>query len=311
MKRFIVKVLSWFALLFIALVILDISLSRIIQVSYRREYASWNDILHGKASADVLVMGSSRAWRQYSPQVLDTVLNKETYNIGIDGSAIDRQINKYHIYRHYNRKPSVILQNVEYWTISITKGYERYQFFPYFWIPYFRKAVFPNESFSIGEKYLPFYRYAHFGVRNLFAFQNLFKDSNALTKGYLGADLRWDGSLLARIDSLKFEPDPLAIVMFEKYLQEAREEGIRVFLVFAPLYIDATLKIQNIDEMYAFYNSFADKYGAEIIDFTFNDISRDTSYFYNATHLNRIGAELFSIKLGHEVKTLLSGGAGR
>lgn len=299
MKRFIGKVLSWCASLFIVLAILDFSLSRFIQTSHQREYASWNDIVQGNANADVIVMGNSRAWAQFSPQVLDTILKKETYNIGIDGSCINRQIDKYHVYRHYNRKPSIILQNVDFFTIGITKGYERHQYFPYFWIPYFRNAIFPNEPFSITEKILPFYRYSHFGIRNLF------KEPRTLYKGYRGNDTPWDGSKLAQQAPFSFEPDTLAAVMFEKYLQETQEEGIQVFLVFAPVYIDATLKLQNIDEMYSFYNTIADKYGARIIDYTFDDISKDTTFFYNATHLNRIGAELFSIKLGHAVNSFL------
>ena len=303
MKCFIYRILSWCAVLIIVLIILDFFLSRVIQTSHQREYASWNDIVHGNASADVIVMGSSRAWAQFSPQVLDSVLHKETYNIGIDGSAINRQINKYHVYRHYNRKPSVILQNVDFWTIDITTGYERHQYFPYFWIPYFRKAIFPNEPFSFWEKYLPFYRYSHFGVRNLFI------EPRTLTKGYLGNDNPWDGKELAQQGLFSFEPDTLATVMFEKYLQEAQDEGIQVFFVFAPVYVEAILKLQNIDEMYSFYYSLAKKYGAKVIDYTFDDISRDTSFFYNATHLNRRGAELFSKKHGLEVEHILSEGS--
>ena len=301
MKRFINKILSWCATFFIVLVILDVSLSRLIQTSRQKEYASWNDIVHGKSSADVIVMGNSRALVQFSPQVLDTVLRKETYNIGIDGSAINRQINKYHAYRHFNKKPSVILQNVDFWTIDMTTGFERHQYFPYFWIPFIRQSIFPNEPFSFWEKYLPFYRYSHFGVRNLF------KEPRTLTKGYLGNDNSWDGRELAQQGLFSFEPDTLATVMFEEYLQEAQDEGIQVFLVFAPVYIGATMKLQNINEMYSFYSTLAERYGAIVIDYTFDDISRDTSYFYNATHLNKMGAELFSKKIGLEIKNLLPG----
>ena len=300
MKRFLNKVFLYCLLLFIILAFFDLSLSRFIQASRQREYASWNDIIHGNANADIIVMGSSRAWAQYSPQILDTILNAETYNIGIDGSGINRQINKYQLYRHYNKKPSIILQNVDFSTMGITKGYERHQYFPYFWIPFFRKVIFPNEPFSLVERILPFYRYSHFGIRNLF------KEQRTLSKGYRGNDMPWDGSKLAQQSLISFEPDTLATTMFEKYLKDAQEEGIQVFLVFAPVYIGATLKIKNLEEMYSYYESFAEKYGAKIIDFNYDDISMDTLFFYNATHLNKSGAELFSKKLGIEIKEILS-----
>lgn len=295
MRRFVTKFLICLVVLLGVLSAFDYLLTKRLQASHQREFASWNDIMHGEASADVIIMGSSRAWAQYSPQILDSILHMETYNIGIDGSSINRQIKKYQLYRKYNQKPSIILQNIDFFTIEITEGYERHQYFPYLWNHDFRKAIFSDEHFSLAEKVIPFYRYSNFGIRNLF------KEPRMLTKGYCGNELPWDGSELARKKPFRFSPDSIAVEMFEKYLKVAQEEGVRVFLVFAPVYIEATNKLENLEEMYSFYSSLAEKYSAEIIDFNFDEISMDTTFFYNATHLNRKGAELFSRKLGDEL----------
>jgi lysophospholipase L1-like esterase len=74
--------------------------------------------------------------------------------------------------------------------------------------------------------------------------------------------------------------------------------------VYAPLYIDATEKIINIEGMYQMYDSIARKYNIPILDYNYDPISYDTIYFYNATHLNKKGAELFSVKLAHDIDTL-------
>jgi len=240
-------------------------------------------------------MGNSRAWLQYSPQILDTILHKETYNLGIDGSPINRQVCRYNLYRKYNSKPSVIIQNIDFLTMDYRIGYERNQFFPYFWNIDFRKAFFEIEPFSFLEKYIPFYRYFHFGIMNMSDYET------RLEKGYLGRDSKWDGSILAEMEPLRFKPDSRSVSIFESYLEEAYKEGIKVIFVYAPMYSGATEKLLNLDEMYSFYSTLAEKYDIPIIDFNFDDICSDTTYFYNATHLNRTGAEIFSNKLGKEI----------
>ena len=74
--------------------------------------------------------------------------------------------------------------------------------------------------------------------------------------------------------------------------------------VYAPVYFGAREKMVNEVEMFAMYDSIAKKFDIPILDY--NDISLcyDTAYFYNATHLNRVGAELFTTKLAHDIDSL-------
>ena len=116
--------------------------------------------MHTDIDADVLIMGNSRAWCQYSPLILDSILGTNAYNLGLDGSCFDRQIARYDIYRHYQAtKPKCIIQNVEYFTLGKTIGYEREQFMPYMMYPYFRQRICEVEPFKKLELYVPMYRY--------------------------------------------------------------------------------------------------------------------------------------------------------
>lgn len=300
MKRFIKNLFFVIAILLIALTVCDMALCRRIQQSSQREYQSWNAIMQGEASSDVIIMGSSRAWAQFSPQILDSLLGISCYNIGIDGSSINRQIDKYSMYRRYNKKPKIILQNIDFWTIDITNGYEKHQYFPYFWNSDFRRVVFKNESFTLAEKIIPLYRFSHYGIKNIF------KEPRKLSRGYFGNEDSWDGTALKSIDSIVFSPNSEASNMFEEYLSNAQDEDIQVVLVYAPVYAEATSKITNMAEMYQYYSEIAKKYGAKIIDFNFNHICNDTTLFYNATHLNKKGSELFSMELVDSLKVLYS-----
>lgn len=174
----------------------------------------------------------------------------------------------------------------------------KYQYFPFFYNINFRKSVFKTESFSFAEKYIPMFRYSHFGINNLY------NGYGPMKKGYFGVEKDWDSSLYNGIDSILFRFDKRTFEMFCNFLSDAQEEGIKVIMVYAPIYYGVTRKIHNLNEMYAVYDSLSLLYDAPILDYNYDEICYDTNYFYNATHLNKKGSELFSIKLAHDIDSL-------
>lgn len=296
MKKFLYKVLIFIVLCFALAAIADYPYTTIIQKTSYDSFESWYDLMHGKIDADVLIMGNSRARLMISPIVLDSILGLNSYNIGMDGSPIKRQIVKYEICRQHNRKPFIVVQNIDCWSMSAPKmGYENEQFYPYFYDSDFRDIIFSTEHFSFAEKYIPLYRYHGF-LPSLFS-----KSPKTLKKGYVARDWKWKGDEFQKVDSLLFQTDKATVDMFDNYLSDLKDEGIKVVFVYSPLYIGATKKLSNEDEMRIFYQYFADKYDIPILDYTYSAISFDTTYFYNAMHLNKTGAELFSDSLANDL----------
>jgi hypothetical protein len=95
-------------------------------------YAAWNHVYNDTTDYDLVINGSSRAWVQYDPMILDSMLEINTFNLGMDGSAINRQILKYKKYSELHSTPKYLIQNIDLGTMSATVGYEREQFFSYF-----------------------------------------------------------------------------------------------------------------------------------------------------------------------------------
>ena len=56
--------------------------------------------------------------------------------------------------------------------------------------------------------------------------------------------------------------------------------------------------------MHSAYKKIADKYGIPILDYMTMSLCKDTTYFYNAMHLNKKGSEIFSDSLAHDLKRL-------
>ena len=265
-----------------------------------RKYAVWNDIIHTSIDANVLVMGNSRAWCQYSPYIIDSVLGARTYNIGIDGSCFNRQLARYDIYRHYQKRPpKYIIQNVEFFTLGHTEGYEREQFMPYLMYPYFRNRISEIEPFSFGEIYIPMFRYY---INNVY--DEYTKFDYPVIRGYFGEDIAWNGNKLEETESYYAEIDTNTFNLFTKYIEDVQNEGINLIFVLAPMYKDVFSKVLNIEEIHSIFYELAQEHNLPILDYSNCWLSQDTSYFYNATHLNKTGAELFTKKLCYDLDSL-------
>lgn len=299
MKAFLYKIITFGTIVLLLAIAIDIGFSRLLMRSNDRRFEAWYDLMHGKIDADVIVTGSSRSWVHISPIILDSILNTNTYNLGIDGSGINRQVRKYRLFRKYNRPPKLIIQNIDRSLLNETVGYEREQFFPYFWNSSMRKEFYDMEPISFAEKYIPLVRYEGMYKLSLLQSQPKF-----LERGYKGLDRIWDGKIYNTIDSVTFSYDDSSLELFDAFLKEVTDEGIKVLFVYTPLYIGATYKMTNLDEMRTFYQRIADKYSIPILDYSYMDICSDTAYFYNAMHLNRKGAEIFSDSLANDIKRL-------
>ena len=307
MKKFLYKILLFTCFIIFCAYGLDMFMSWRLRTNENRIYAAWNQIYNSDIDYDLVVNGSSRAWTQYSPLILDSILGINSFNLGIDGSAINRQIIKYRKYRDLHGAPLFLIQNIDLGTMGYTNGYEREQFFPYFFYDKDLMLEYDQyENFSFMEKYCPCYRYL--GYKEVLL-EALFHDNTKhyfeyLTKGYLGRWDKWNGSQLAKLDEVECACDTNAIKIFEDFLYEVTLGGTKVIFVYAPVYYEVRAKMINEQQMFEMYDSIAKKFDIPILDYNDIPICYDTTYFYNGTHLNRIGAEMFSTKLAHDIDSI-------
>jgi len=76
-------------------------------------------------------------------------------------------------------------------------------------------------------------------------------------------------------------------------------------MVFAPIFIGVTEKMDSVQLMFDTYQVYVEKFDCPVLNYTYDSLSYDTNYFYNVTHLNKKGAELFSTNLALDLKELV------
>ncbi len=289
---------------------LDLIITHNLRHSDARMFHTYNAIYNGDLQCDALVMGSSRGQVQYSTSIIDSITGLNCYNISVDGRCIDAEVTIYNFYRRHCPKPKLIIQNVDWGTMMMSNGYEREQYLPYLRSEkLLYKEVKDREDFSWADHYIPLWRYSgyHETIKEGLGLPAKMARPKNIDKGFIATDKEWDGAAFRQIDTLGLTVNPEAVEIFDRYLAQCQSEGIQVVMVYAPFYIGATRKMgPAADTMFALYQSFADRYGCQILNYTYDSISYDTLNFYNASHLNRRGAEQFSIKLAKDLKELIS-----
>jgi len=88
--------------------------------------------------------------------------------------------------------------------------------------------------------------------------------------------------------------DPKLVDLFDTFLVECKEKEIEVILVYTPEYLEGQSFVKNRTEIITLFENFSEIHKVPFLDYSGNEICTKKEYFYNASHLNKTGAELFT-----------------
>ena len=191
-------------------------------------------MLAGGMDNDILIMGNSRGKSHFDTRVIDSLSHKQSFNISIGGYPINAQLLKYQLYREHNRKPDLIIQNIDYLTIrvmsDIRNQHESEQFFPLVYDKEIRDHL-RESGYGFLELNMPLYRF--------FGYQQVIKNglmealhikhySRPSYKGFLPEKGRWNGSELQRMKVENVVLSEEGKALFEDYLARCSADSIRV-----------------------------------------------------------------------------------
>ena len=308
MKKFLVKLSLFIAPIFLLGYFFDVWISKNLKNSNRfaeKEYPTWNDIYEGKVNSDLLIFGSSRAWIQIDPTMISDSLGISSYNLGIDGHNFWLQNLRYRELLKNNKRPKFIICSLDYFTLKKNKDlYNSEQFLPYMlWNQEVKEATICYNGFSSIDYEIPLLRYYgnYDAVETALRF-SLGRLSNPITrvKGYQGRAEIWNSDFdnaKASIKRLKVTLDKPTIVLFENFLKECKENHIKLIFVYTPEFIEGQRFVLNRPQIMELYKKFSKQYHIPFYDFSNDSISYQKKYFYNASHLNKVGSQLFTKKL--------------
>ncbi len=312
MKRFVIK-LAYFVLpILIFSIGMDHFLSKNLKTSNqfaRGEYLVWNDIYDGAINSEIVIYGSSRAWVHIDPQMIETQTGKTTYNLGIDGHGFWLQYLRHLELLKHNEIPETIIMSVDAFSFGRRKElYNKEQFLPYIFNYNVYKYTSVYEGFTLTDYTLPLARYV--GNKNpvrisFCQFDKSCIEEPSRIKGYRGVEKTWNSDLSKAKKKMKgftVKFNEERVGLFNQFLNECDQLGIEVILVYTPEYIEGQKFMTNRKELITFYETKAKDYNIKFLDYSNDELCYDKKYFYNATHLNKQGSQLFTAKLIQDLK---------
>ena len=119
-------------------------------------------------------------------------------------------------------------------------------------------------------------------------------------RGYQAQDKLWNSDFDRAKKTMKNYEKPLdngTIILFERFLNECETQNIKLLFVYIPEYIEGQKFVKNREKIVSLYKKYSKKNHIPFYDFSNDSISYQKKYFYNASHMNKTGAELFTKKL--------------
>ncbi len=311
MKKFLISLLIFLLPLLLLGYLTDMFLTNALKKSKSDEFGVWNDIYKGHINDDLLIYGGSRAWVHFDPKILSDSLHVSVYNIGLNGHNFWLQKMRHDLLLKYNKAPKVILYAVDLMTLGKRPDlYNPDQFLPYMTSdPMMAQAISSYEGYGKYDSKIPMIRYLGKWNAMIDAVKIALAPGNQKAgriKGYQGKNMEWNDDLDKAMEVMggKFtmELDSASIVLFDAFLTDCKEKNIEVIFVAPPEYIEGQEFVSNRSQIMNVFAEFGTKYNIPYFDYSNDSMSFDKYYFYNSTHMNSRGAELFSKKLVMDLK---------
>ena len=293
MKKFLIKVIVFFAIVFVIAWALDWMICQGLLKMEDYRFQDYSAMLKGGMEHEVLIMGNSRGKSHYDPYLIDSLGNTSSFSIGCEGYPLSVQLVKYNLYREHNKKPAIIIQELDYATLrmvdDVRHQHQSEQFFPLIYDRGMRDRL-KDIGYGLGELCIPLYR--------MYGYQQVIKNglleftglkhyvSRPAYKGHRPEEGDWDGNGLREM-----EPETLRISkesqeLLEDYLSRCRADSIQVVLVYSPMYLGAKEKLIGLDQVLDGFKETAERYGFTYLNYLDCPICNDTSNFCVSVHMN-------------------------
>ena len=248
-------------------------------------------------TANIVVMGSSRAHHYYVPSVLTEVTGMTAHNAGMDGTGIITATGLYYLMAE-RYQPKVIIYDVEpAFDINVYEKDDNFTRYIGWLRPYFNHAQVKDIICRVN----PMERYKNLSA--MFRYNSdiadLLKDQVVLsdysTDGYapLHGEMKENPIFKNSISNEK--PDTLKLKMMEEFIARMSQSETRLIMVASPKYGAIS------SDVFAPIKELCERYGIEFWDYYRDEEFQKLEYFKEKMHFNDKGARFFTKYLAQRI----------
>lgn len=315
MASFIKQFILFLLPITLFLVGVEYTVTKGLQKTGYKHFKEWNEAYNGSVNADLLIMGSSRAWTTISSKVLESSLGLNTYNLGINGHNFYLQKLKFDTYTIKNQHPKYIIQSLDTKTLERREDlYDYQQFLPFLEDKQVEKATKAYRGLGYEDYFIPSFRYRkdHDLIKvGLQEFLGVRHYENNKFKGFYAYDMEWSEASMKILKNNypnHIEVHDSSVNAFEQYIKDLKSKRIQLFFVYPPYFYEAQELTTNKDSVLNYYAEIAAKNDIPYWDYSKDSLSFKKELFMDYHHLNRKGAILFTEDLAKKIKSHFASG---
>jgi hypothetical protein len=273
-------------------------------------FDKYNTIFNKENNYETLILGSSRAESHYNCKIIDSVLQTNSYNLGIEGASLLFALDIFDAYLEKSELPKTIILNLDYHMRKCDNDtvfmFPRY--FPYLNNEVLYTSLQKRDSRMTGFRYFPFYGLPYM-KDNLLA---------VAMRGYLNKpgqyDLKFYNGYAPLIplnyvapEKWQYQPyyacaDNRMYDRLNSLIDFCKTNKIKLYLVLSPMYYMEKRQVLNTEELIGKIKTIASVNQLTLLDYSNDPMCYDHTLLADPFHMNERGSILFTLKLANDLK---------
>lgn len=300
MNRFLIKFAYFFIVLLAVAFLLDyISTSGLVSLN-DDDFHDLNILMNKNIEEDIIIIGSSRAWNHFDPEIIDSMTNRRSRVIGLSGA---KSVMQSALINAFLDREDISGKTLVHVVGSLEVGaredgiFKKYKFIPYLSNEQIYQSLKQVDKSLYLEKYIPlakfqgFYDYFFKGILSHF----VELDNYNKYKGFIAFNEEWDGQLPESSYSITQDDINLSITLLKEEISLAQSKKIDLVIVYTPEHVLTNRVILNKEEyLNALRKTIAEYSNVKFYDYSTWENNHKRELFHNASHLNRKGASFFT-----------------
>lgn len=294
----------------IVLGLFQFSVTSLMKTIKTHEVGKINRVLFSDEKFDITFWGSSTTQNHFNDSLIGFHLNKKAFNFGINGTSFDQYQGLLNHYLDRADSGEIVVIGLD--IHGLVKRKALYQ--PYYYIHTFSNTymfqALKNIDFGYAwkSKFVPFYKLTQYGKHNLTLIKKELIEKSKIPKfGFYPQFLAWHSTeevtQNAEIALDSAYADAQVISNLNQIINKGLDKGIQFIIVATPLFRNEERNVKGIKFFEKSIFSLQKK-GVKVISFLNHNICMKKEFFFNNTHLNNKGANLFSMLISKQLSEL-------
>lgn len=299
MKSLLKKILLFLLLIVLVDFLFGMCMDYINAHTYKGDYGR-NNYICNEADQDILIFGSSRAIHHYNPDIFENKLGMSCYNCGEDGMGIVLSYGRYKLAQR-KHQPKLIIYDIEVNYDFLKNDNSKY-------LGFLKSYYGAPEIDSLFWKVTPTERYKM--LSQTYRYNSHWLD---IVAQYCSKsdELACDYNYSPLLRTLDYEPDrylfatdedcdEFKIEIWDRFLNDCKRNNTKVIFVISPVYGEESNRVLSP------FVELMQRHDIMLLDHFFDKRFINNMFFFaDKMHLNKEGAELFSMIVAKEIETLL------